>query len=385
MAREEIAAQAQPAGMRNPSIRTVRQYAIRLVADLGPLPGAAPSFRGRIGGNTVLEIELDEGLVGLAPGVEPECLALLRDLLTGRPLFPLAAHVRALEARHGGASGKNSASAEIALWDIVGHLLGQPLYRLWGGENGRIEGYASTIGRGASIEERTELAVRIHEEGWRSIKLRPHWETVEDDIRLVRAVREATSETFSILTDANQARGRNLSGISWDLQRALRTAHAFRDLGVGWLEEPLARTDHAGLAALRREAGMPIAGGENNAALADFRDYGVHACLDIWQPEVMLTGPARFLRIAALADAFEVGIVPHEGYQSLGTICQMHLSAALNAPLVEVLHNPPAGDFRHYFTPYDGAPLIGADGIVQLNERPGLGVTLDRSLVEAEY
>lgn len=366
-------------------IVAVRQYALRLVEDLGPLPGAGPSFRGQIGGNHILELETDEGVLGLAPGVEPDALARIRECLIGQPLFPIAGHVARLERGDRGLSGKNAASAEIALWDIAGRLLGQPLYRLWGGESGEVLAYCSTIGRGASIEERTDLAVRVHAEGWKAIKLRPHWETIGEDIRLVESVRAATSEDFMILCDANQARGRNLSGISWDMDRALVTGEAYQELGVGWLEEPLARTDLDGLAALNSRLDILLAGGENNVDLADFRHYAIRDCFGCWQPEVMLTGPGRFFKIAALAEAFGVTIIPHEGYQSLGTICQMHIAAALRSPYVEVLHNPPVSAYRNYVLPYLDAPVITDAGFVLLSEKPGLGVTLDRDLIEAEY
>jgi L-alanine-DL-glutamate epimerase-like enolase superfamily enzyme len=188
-----------------------------------------------------------------------------------------------------------------------------------------------------------------------------------------------------ILCDANQARGRNLSGISWDMDRALVTGEAYQELGVGWLEEPLARTDLDGLAALNSRLDILLAGGENNVDLADFRHYAIRDCFGCWQPEVMLTGPGRFFKIAALAEAFGVTIIPHEGYQSLGTICQMHIAAALRSPYVEVLHNPPVSAYQNYVLPYLDAPVITDAGFVLLPEKPGLGVTLDRDLIEAEY
>ena len=365
-------------------IAAIRQFKMRLIEDLGGLPGAAASFRGQIGGQTILEIEASNGARGIAPGIDAETLALAREHLIGRPLFPVAPHIRLLERHCSSPPGRSGASIEIALWDAAARSFGLPLYRLWGGESASILGYGSTIGRGASIEERVEVAVRLVAEGWKAIKLRPHWETVEDDIRLVAEVRKATPDDLIILCDANQARGRNLAGVSWDLDRATRTADAFHALGVGWLEEPLARDDHEGLATLARRSKVPLAGGENNVALDDFRAYAQHRCYAFWQPEVMLVGPSRMLALAAVAETFGIRFVPHEGYQSLGTIAQIHVAAAVGAPFVEILHNPPISTYANYMACYAHTPAILVDGHVVLNDRPGLGVELRTELIETE-
>ncbi|HZV17424.1 MAG TPA: mandelate racemase/muconate lactonizing enzyme family protein [Sphingobium sp.] len=366
-------------------IVAVRQYTMRLVEDLGALPGAAPSFRGKIGGQTVLELESSDGWRGIAPGIDPASLRFARDHLVGETIFPLSKHIALLENPGSGASGRDVASIEIALWDIVGQSLGQPLFRLWGGDDPKVLGYGSTIGRGASVEERVDLARLIFAEGWKAIKLRPHWETVADDIRLVSDVRQATSSEFVILCDANQARGQNLSGISWDLERASQTAEAYHELSVGWLEEPLKRGAYRELAALSTRSKVPLAGGENNVILDDFRNYAVNSCYSYWQPEVMLVGPSRMFKIAALAEAFNVKFVPHEGYQSLGTVCQIHISAALKSPYVEILHNPPVSTFENSMFCYADAPVLTKDGYIQLSGKPGLGVSLRRDLIDTEH
>jgi L-alanine-DL-glutamate epimerase-like enolase superfamily enzyme len=369
-------------------IVAIRQYTMRLIEDLGGLPGAAASFRGQIGGQTIVEIESSDGARGIAPGVDAETLALAREHLVGRPLFPIAGNVRLLIhllKQMDGALGRNGASIEIALWDAAARSFGLPLYRLWGGEKARILGYGSTIGRGASIEERVEVSIRLVEEGWKAIKLRPHWETVAEDVRLIEEVRKATPSDLIILCDANQARGKNLAGVSWDLERAVRTADAFHALGVGWLEEPLARHAYDDLAALARRSKVPLAGGENNVALDDFRNYALHQCYAYWQPEVMLVGPSRMLALAAVAETFGIRLVPHEGYQSLGTICQIHLAAAVGAPFVEILHNPPISTYANYTTCYAHVPCLAADGHIELNDKAGLGVELRRELIEFEH
>jgi L-alanine-DL-glutamate epimerase-like enolase superfamily enzyme len=372
-----------PAGRQ--TIAAIRQYRMQLVEDLGGLPGAAESFRGKIGGQDVLAIETSGGAVGIAPGIDAETLAFVREHLVGQPLLPLARHVALLERRAEGALGRNGAAVEIALWDALGRSLDIPLHRLWGGATTRILAYGSTIGRGSSIDERVELAVRLADEGWKAIKLRPHWETIAEDVRLIREVRAAIPDDIVLLCDANQARGKNLSGITWNLERAARTADAYHELGVGWLEEPLARTAYEDLAALAGRSKMPLAGGENNVAIDDFRLYASHGCYRYWQPEVMLVGPQRMFKLAAVADTFGIHFVPHEGYQSLGTICQMHVAAALGSPYVEILHNPPISTYANSMFCYRDFPRLADDGHIELNDRPGLGVELRTELIESEH
>ena len=371
-----------PAGRQ--TIAAIRQYRMQLVQDLGGLPGAADSFRGKIGGQDVLAIETSEGAIGIAPGIDADSLAFVRDHLIGQPLLPIARHAALLATRADEGTGRNHAAVEIALWDALGRSLDIPLHRLWGGAATRILAYGSTIGRGASIEERVDLAMRLVEEGWKAIKLRPHWETLAEDVRLIREVRAVLPDDVAILCDANQARGKNLSGISWDLERAARTADAYHEIGVGWLEEPLARYAYADLATLAGRTKMPLAGGENNVAIDDFRLYASHGCYRFWQPEVMLVGPIRMFQLAAVAETFGIQFVPHEGYQSLGTICQMHIAAALGSPYVEILHNPPISTYANSMFCYRDFPRLADDGYIELNDRPGLGVDLRSEYIESE-
>ena len=350
----------------------------------GPSSGKqGDAFDIRIGGGSFTEILTDQGLTGIGPGIDPATLTSAKHELVGKNLLPMEQHITQLGGRGGGGGGpvRGPAAVEIALWDLLGKALGEPLYKLWGGASNRVLPYSSAIGRGVSIEERVDLATRVKAEGWKAIKIRPHWETMKEDIRLVEQVRKAVGDDFMIMCDANQAPGMNDSGITWDFKRAAETGKAYQELGVYWLEEPLERYNLDGLAELNRMFTMMLAGGEGNAGMHEFRDYIIHNCYDILQPELAIVGPSMLLKIAAVAQAFDKKLIPHEGFMSLATICQLHFVAATNAPVGELLNDPPIGDYKNYFSIYENPPLVGKDGYMIMPEGPGLGVEIKRDLI----
>jgi D-galactarolactone cycloisomerase len=371
-----------PASNQGVKITDVKVHQIRLVKDLGHVPASPLPFSGRRGGETVLEIFTDSGLSGIAPGIDPASIDLAKHALIGNGPFPLGQHIRTLSTANRGSLGRNGSCIEIALWDLIGKIVGQPLYNLWGGTSAKIAVYSSVISRGTSIEERVEMSRRIKADGWRAIKLRPHWENHRDDVRLVEQIRKAVGEDFMIMCDANMASGTNPSGVVWDHRRATETALAYQALGVEWLEEPLPAGDLEGLAALHSKlTTLYLAGGELQVEVYQHRDYITQNCYDIVQPELMLMGPTQLLQVSALAEAFRRLLVPHEGFRGLGTICQLHYVAGSGAMVGEILNDPPIGDYRDAWFSYEGAPSVGTDGFLTMSSAPGLGVSLRRDLI----
>ena len=123
-------------------------------------------------------------------------------------------------------------------------------------------------------QQRAEDALGFYEEGFRAIKLRLHHDTLEEDIALARAVKDAVGDRMELMADGNQAQTAVTPsaqpGVIWDQRRALYTARALEEMGFVWLEEPLSRYDFDGLARLNAATGMAIAGGENNRYLHEF-------------------------------------------------------------------------------------------------------------------
>ena len=126
---------------------------------------------------------------------------------------------------------------EIALWDLIGKAAGQPLYKLWGAAKDRVPAYASMI-QLSTPEESVRMAVQLKSQGWKAIKLRAHYQTLKEDVRLVEAVRKAVGDDMEIMVDANQAQsfGTWQPGVMWDFRRALRDRAGTRafELPTGW-------------------------------------------------------------------------------------------------------------------------------------------------------
>jgi D-galactarolactone cycloisomerase len=251
----------------------------------------------------------------------------------------------------------NSANAEIALWDLVGKVLELPLYRLWGGREGKLMPYASQWSTGTP-GERARMAQTVREHNWRAIKFRSHFLTVKEDVTLVEQTRKLMGEDFIILCDANQAGdgpdGANSGPARWDYKRALDTAREYERLGVYWLEEPLPRWDFDQLAQLRHAANLRLAGGEASQGLHEYRDILERDSLDIIQFETSVVGPTIARQITTLAAAYDKRCVEHFGFGP-GTFCAGNLNASLqnavffgtnngDGPTWELFYEPPVID-----------------------------------------
>jgi D-galactarolactone cycloisomerase len=369
--------------LRITEIRLVRLKTIAEVGALEPAwdPGRTWAFQR--GGGSVVEIHTDQGLVGIGPGVEASLLPALRARLVGQDPFETEQHLAALRYYAPGLPYRGSAGVDIALWDLIGKACGQPLYKLWGGGRERVAAYASMV-QLSTPEERSQLAAALREEGWQAIKLRLHHATMREDLETVERVREAVGDGMTIMVDANQAQssGNWQPGVLWDFRRAAETARALQELGCYWLEEPLPRYAFRDLARLNAQVELPIAGGENNRGVHEFLQMLQEDVYDVLQPESMVNGGVTELRkIGVLAETFGKKVALHHGGRGLGTVAHLHLTASwAHAPYLELLHDPPAGDYRHAFSILRDPPVVDAEGYVAVPQGPGLGVEIDPDL-----
>jgi L-alanine-DL-glutamate epimerase-like enolase superfamily enzyme len=285
----------------------------------------------------------------------------------------------------GPASWGMACAIEIALWDLAGKAAKLPLYKLWGAQTNRIKAYASLVEmRGP--EQRAEDVLALYEQGYRAVKLRLHADTIAEDVAQVQAVREAVGDRVEIMVDANQAQEPGTPGsensIVWSFERAVITGRELAQLDVAWLEEPLGRFDFAPLSRLTVACDVPIAGGENNVGLHEFRILIDQNCYDVIQPDALVSGGIGMLRqIAGYAEMHQKQLVPHHGGSGLGVAAHLHLSASLpNSGYVELLQEPPNLPVER-FQGVLSEPLVPRqDGYVYLPEEPGLGVELNPSL-----
>jgi len=378
----------RPASAAKFKITDVRLIKIRLVKDMGIVPRRVGTTGGglpiTIGGFTMTEVHTDQGLVGIGPGIEPQFLKGVQNLLVGKDPFDMNRHSSVLYAPN----RDWGAPVEIALWDLLGKIVDQPLYKVWGGNRDKVLPYAAMWGVGTP-EERADKAAEIKAAGWKAMKLRAGFNTLREDVKVVELVRKAVGDDFHILVDGNKAPGdADAAGDDptlWNFKRAFDTAREYQRMNVYWLEEPLPRYALKLLGELNRLVEMPMAGGEANWGIHEMKDYLDEGCFDILMPEVMRLGPQMSLDTAVLAAAYNKQVSPHGATyeRRLANLCTCHLVAAMpNAPIVELIHEPPIGDIFNGWSIFENAPSLGKDGYITMPQGPGLGVTLRKDLIE---
>jgi L-alanine-DL-glutamate epimerase-like enolase superfamily enzyme len=333
----------------------------------------------------------DEGLEGYAGWVafadEPRGpVNLMRAFLIGRdPTKP--AEIRPVLETAVRVLGLRVWFVETAIYDLAAKAAGMPLYRFLGGARDRVPAYAS-FGEVRDPRRRAEDALAAIEHGFRAIKLRPRHQTMAEDIKEVRTVREAVGDRLVIAADANQGWRVDTfapdNPVRWDFKRALATARAYEEYDVAWLEEPLDQFDFEGYRRLRDATTTRIAGGELVGDIWPCREMIERRAVDIIQPDATFTGGITgALEIAVLARHAGLGFAPHTWSNGLGLVANMHVLAATHGEWLEYPYDPP-GWVPEARDAMLRAPItVDADGTVALPRGPGLGLELDIERIEA--
>ena len=258
---------------------------------------------------------------------------------------------------------------DIALWDILGKARGVPLYELLGGKcRDKVPVYATAL----YPEEPSKVAQRARkfaDQGFHGVKIKVGFD-LDQDIRIVRAVREELGKDFVIMTDANQ-------GYSVDV--ALEASDAFADCGAFWLEEPLFVEDIEGHAILREKGRTPIAVGENLHTRYAFENFIARGAVDFIQPDVARAGGiTEITKITALAARHNVPVSFHTWGDGVALAASVHLSAALRDCIVMELdytYNPLREELLR-------EPFKVQEGYLIPPEKPGLGIELDQDALQ---
>jgi L-alanine-DL-glutamate epimerase-like enolase superfamily enzyme len=273
-------------------------------------------------------------------------------------------------------------AVDIALWDLLGKQLGVPVHELLGGRvRPSLPAYASWLYATEDLDALAAEAAGWAAQGFTAVKQRLPWGPLEGkpgirrNVELVRTVVDAVGADVDVMADAY---------MSWDVGYAIRCIRAIEDAGLRlrWLEEPVVADDVAGLARVRSSVGTPIAAGEHEATRHGFRHLVEAGAVDVLQPDVnRLGGITEARRVWALGETFGLDVVPHLGFAHNAQLA----ITSLATPLLEYL--PPAAapdeadEDQIFWVAFPDEPrAIG--GRVTLPDRPGLGVTLDRTVLE---
>ena len=330
---------------------------------------------------TVVIVRSDEGVEGFASGDDVPDRELLERLLVGvDPEDAATVHgvVETVDFHHG-----RNWVVEVAVWDLLGRVHGEPLWRLLGGTRDRIGAYASA-GELVAADERARRCVALRDAGVRAVKLRLHSSDWRVDLPVIQAVRDGVGTDLEIMVDANQ--GWRMPGdltARWDLATASEFARELERLGAYWLEEPLPTGDFEGYAALSRGA-LRIAAGEMARTLTETRDLVLRGGVDVVQADVVLAGGIEGCRrVAEIAREAGRWWSPHTWSNGYGLLANLHAALALSTcPFLEVPFDPPAWspERRDWLLPV--TLEISADGTLGPPDGPGLGVVPDFDALE---
>ena len=338
-----------------------------------------------------VEVETEDGLIGYGivgafdGAAEYTILNHLRPLLLGmnvldsRRAWELMFRATVGYGRRGIVISAISA-VDLALWDLKGKILGQPVYNLLGGRmRDAIPVYASRLYASDDISHVRDEAQRYVDEGFTAMKLRPAfgpadgWEGLQKNIRQIETVRDVIGPSSQLMVDV-------YSG--WDLPYTMRMLPVLSDYNVYWLEEPVLPDDIEGYAEIRKLAhsyGVLIAGGEHEATRWGVKQLLDSRAVDILQVDVnRVGGITEALGVWAMAAAHGVDVIPHAGQVHNFHMVISHLNSPIAEYFPEPLGNPDRNEVFKAF--WKGEPAA-EDGYVNLSEEPGLGITPDAEMV----
>lgn len=366
------------------SIHRVQLFHVEVPLDQTFHPAWLPAYPQTENTFTLLVVETRDGQRGVAAGPalgrEREGLGdLLGPYLVGLEVDDLEqVRQRIREASY---LGWRNPWIEAAFLDLLGKLEGKPVHELLGGGRRRLEVYCST-GEQTTPDNADEQVAKAKRLGADVVKLRAHADTLDEDVVMLEAAARAADEHgVEIAVDANQGWFVDATGPAerWDLDRALAFAEAAGEHGLAWLEEPLDMHDLEGMAKLREESPVHIAGGELIGDWHAIRPLFEHGCLDKIQPDAVLCGGAEAsLKAAERAREEGLKFTPHTWTNGWGLLYNAHiLSASGFQTRLEWPFDPPAWtpDVRDGTMEQTLHPT--ANGTFELPDAPGLGVGLD--------
>jgi L-alanine-DL-glutamate epimerase-like enolase superfamily enzyme len=367
-------------------IREIRAYGLR---GRTPEGGWSNELQPEDCVHTIVAVLTDQGAVGWGSVFTSEdlvraSLAVLKPLYTGESAIEPERvseklHQNTFWLGRGGAITHTISGIDIALWDLLGKVSGQPVGRLIGGRHReRVRPYASLLMR--EPERMADALLPVRAQGFRAFKI--GWgpfgrRNAKTDEAIVRAAREAVGAESMLMVDAGGSDAFWPGNYKW----AVRTSEMLAGYGVNWFEEALDPDALDDFVALRRVSKVPIAGGEVLTRRQSFAPWLKAGAFDIVQPDVTKCGGlSEERRIAMMARENGVRFIPHGWNTCVGLAADLQLASAF-----------PDTDLVEYLT---GSPFIDElaasgwkldkDGFLAIPDKPGLGLEINRDAL-AEF
>jgi L-alanine-DL-glutamate epimerase-like enolase superfamily enzyme len=349
---------------------------VRIETDSGLVGwGEAKAEVGSVGTNHSLVTCIERELAPLLIGENPRDISRLWDVMYcgSRAHYAISrGHVFPVLGRRGLRVSAMS-GIDIALWDLLGKSLDAPVWQLLGGRRHHaMPAYAS--GGWAPVDSIVdELESFLARGGFKAVKMRVGSGdgTLNHSIARVRAARAGLGPDIDIMCDAHG---------TFSVREAKAFCRAIEDCQLGWLEEPVTSDDIVGQAEVRASTTVPIACGESEFTRFAFRDLIAARAIDVLQPDLSIAGGiTEAIRIEALASAHQLGFAPHLWGGALTFASGLHVAAAASSGYL-LEYSLGANPMLHELAVED---FIVVDGMLEIPERPGLGVTIDEDFMNA--
>lgn len=267
---------------------------------------------------------------------------------------------------------------DVALWDLKGKILEQPVHLLLGGKKrDSIIPYAtgmyfSNCENGKQGKILAKEAKDYADLGYRAMKMKVGL-GIEEDVEYVKTVRESIGPNIKLMIDANHA---------YNLREAVQLAKAVERYDISWFEEPISPEYYDQYAELRTKTSIPIAGGECEYLRYGFQTLLQSKCVDIVQPDICATGGlSEAKKIATLASVYGVEIVPHTWGTGIAIAAALHFVANLDtfpgrlkAAKCYIEYDRTENGLREELTSTD---MVMKDGEIKISDAPGLGFKLN--------
>jgi L-alanine-DL-glutamate epimerase-like enolase superfamily enzyme len=325
--------------------------------------------------NVLVEITTDDGITGVAylwcfgreraKGLE----AFVRDLfcyVKGMDAMQREAVQASLwrETNFLGRTGAAwiAASAiDTALWDIAGKALNLPVWKLLGGTDRPVKAYAGGFFLSDTIDAIVQEAHGRVKEGFRALKMRCGAKSWQEDIDRVAAIRDAVGPDVDILVDVVQG---------WTVDRALKLGRELERFDLTYIEDPIAFDDIEGMAKLAAELDIPIAAGENDYGRSGFRRLIEARAVDIAMIDLQRAGGiSEWMKIAAMAEAWRMPVVPHVFHE-----ISIHMLAATPSALYL--------EYMSWWEPLFNERLTLDGGTFRPPETAGLGISFNEAEID---
>ncbi len=340
-----------------------------------------PTFRAL----TFLQIFTDEGITGIVPagGLQagPNGEALNKVLIEGvlktyvigeDPLNSERIWDKMYwgSVRYGrrGVAISAIGAIDIAIWDLKGKILNQPVYKLLGGHRDTVPAYGSCLILDFNRKELVKEMTTYVESGYKMVKMKIGRRDPKDDLERIKLVRETIGPNIDLALDVNYG---------WSFETAIRMAKKLEQYDIYWLEEPIPPDEIDNHAKLAAETSIPIAVGETHATKWEFKDLMERGAVEIVQADIIRCGGVtEWIKIAAMADAYGLPMCPHGG----GAIAPSLVAAVPNGLFCECV--PAMGTQAREREQLFVDPVKPKNGEISPSNKPGFGIEINEEAIK---